>query len=182
MDELYQKIQDFVSRRVDHPEDREDLVQEIFLKLKKHADQIQHQDRLLPWLYRTASHQVIDYYRSRRPFQALPEILTMEEEETPGAAEEVASWLRFFIGGLKPVDQEIINLVELQGKTQNEAAQLLGLSLVATKSRHQRAKKRLKLALEACCDYFFDNRGKMTGYLKRDNPECCGTQAGRQNY
>lgn len=175
VDELYQKIRSFVRRRISQEQDQEDLVQEIFLKFKKNLPTIQHQDRLLPWLYRIAVNQITDYYRSKRPTPPLLETrsLEAEEQQESSAAQEVAGWLKYFIQDLKPEDREILQLVELEGRTQKEAANLLGLTLTAAKSRHQRAKNRLKEEMEACCRYFLDARGKITGYQPRNRSEHC---------
>jgi RNA polymerase sigma-70 factor (ECF subfamily) len=175
VDELYQKIQSFIRRRVSAEQDQEDLIQEIFLKFKKNIFTVQDQDRLLPWLYRIAANQINDYYRSRSRAPLITDHLEKEleiEDQDNSVAQEVAGWLKFFIRNLKPEDQEILRIIELEGKTQKEAAELLGITLTATKSRHQRAKARLKNELEACCRYFLDARGKITGYQQRSGLEC----------
>lgn len=174
VDELYRKIRSFVRRRVSQVQDQEDLVQEIFLKFKKNLPQVREEDRILPWLYRIADNQVTDYYRSKKIPSVSESSLTSEEGSVSenSAEQEVAGWLKYFIRNLKAEDQEILQLVELEGKTQKEAAEHLSLSLPAAKSRHQRAKQRLKQDLENCCRYFLDARGTITGYQANSSGPC----------
>ena len=51
-----------------------------------------------------------------------------------------------------------------------QAAERLGITLTAAKSRHQRAKKRLRENLESCCTYLFDRRGRVIDYTPKDEP------------
>jgi RNA polymerase sigma-70 factor (ECF subfamily) len=176
--EIYSKIQKFVGKRVRQTEDREELVQEIFLKLKKSLSQLKDEDRLLPWLYRVAHNQIVDHYRSRSTKAVAPKDYDQAGDERGAEAEvlvrqEVASWLEFFMKSLAPEDREILQLIEYEGKTQQEAALQLGLSLPAAKSRHQRAKQKLKSKLEACCDFYFDPRNRIIDYRQKKQAACC---------
>jgi RNA polymerase sigma-70 factor (ECF subfamily) len=175
VNELYLKIKKFVARRVAQAEDQEELVQEIFLKMKKSLGQLKDEDRLLPWLYRMAHNQIVDHYRARTAKPVPAEAPDASGEESD-AQKEVASWLQFFIKALPPEDREILELIEYQGKTQKEAASRLGLSLPAAKSRHQRAKRRLKIKLENCCDFYFDQRKSIIGYRQKKRAPCCDSK------
>lgn len=62
----------------------------------------------------------------------------------------LVGWLPLLIEGLPPSDREILHLVELDGLSQREAADRLGLSSSGARTRTQHARKRLRAALEAC--------------------------------
>ncbi len=47
--------------------------------------------------------------------------------------------------------REALTLTELEGLTQKEAAEMLGISLSGMKSRVQRGRQQLRQALEDCC-------------------------------
>jgi len=73
--------------------------------------------------------------------------------------------------------REAITLTELEGRTQREAAQMLGISLSGMKSRVQRGRAKLRGMLEACCKVAVDARGKVIACEPRkgDEPKgCCG--------
>ena len=170
-EELYIQLTKFVGKRVQRREDVSDLVQDIFLKLHEKGDDLRDQDLIMPWLYRVARNRVIDYYRKNgRVEPVMPETVGNEDDEV---FQEVSSWVRLFIGSLSEEDQEILELVEFQGLTQKEAAQKLGLKPDAAKARHQRSKKRLKAALEKCCAYSVDARGKVIDFEANKSDDCC---------
>lgn len=170
-EDLYKRVYSFVVRRISNREDALDVVQEIFLKMHEGEKNLRNEDFLLPWLYRIARNQVVDYFRGRgKPPPFLPE--AFEALESP-VSKEVAGWLKFFLEQMDPRDREILSLVEFGGKTQKEAGAELGITLQASKARHQRAKKRLRAALEKCCRYTLDSRGSVIDYERKGGRDCC---------
>ena len=169
--QLYSEIHSFVSRRVNNKEDVDDLVQDIFEKFQKNESKIRDQELLVPWLYRVARNQIIDFYRKKglNP----PRLVDEMEINENNVFQEVASWLVFFIGAMSEQDQQILELTEMKAKTQKEAAEMLGINLDAAKARHQRAKKRLKESLEKCCAYMVDSRGHIIDYEVNKSDDCC---------
>ena len=74
---------------------------------------------------------------------------------------------------LSPAYQEAIRIVDLEGATQHEAAQRVGVSLSGMKSRVQRGRQQLRAVLEACCRIDLDRRGGISAYTAR-HPDACG--------
>jgi RNA polymerase sigma-70 factor (ECF subfamily) len=73
-------------------------------------------------------------------------------------------------------DSEALRLIEFEGLTQVEAARRSGLSLSGMKSRVQRARFRLRSALDDCCRIALDRRGGLLGYEGRTgqcDPAAC---------
>jgi RNA polymerase sigma-70 factor (ECF subfamily) len=76
--------------------------------------------------------------------------------------------------------RQAVILVDLEGLTQQEAAEQLGLSLSGMKSRVQRGRRQLKEMLEACCTIELDRRHGVADYdvrnqqdnSCRDRPDC----------
>ena len=64
--------------------------------------------------------------------------------------------------------RDAINLVELEGLTQQDAAKRMGISLSGMKSRVQRGRKQLKQMLDDCCLVELDRRRAVIGYEVRD--------------
>ncbi len=85
---------------------------------------------------------------------------------------EVASWLPAFIGLLDAPTREALELSELEGLTQREVAERLGLSPSGAKSRVQRGRHKLREALEACCEIERDVRGHVTDYRPKEGCSC----------
>jgi RNA polymerase sigma-70 factor (ECF subfamily) len=71
--------------------------------------------------------------------------------------------------------EEAIRIVDLEGATQQEAAQRAGVSLAGMTSRVQRGRQQLRAVLEACCRIDLDRRGGISAYAARNTNGCgCG--------
>ena len=84
---------------------------------------------------------------------------------------ELAHCLRPMIERLSKDYRDAINLVELEGLTQQAAATQIGVSLSGMKSRVQRGRKQLKQMLDDCCLIELDRRRAVVDYKVRDT-EC----------
>lgn len=185
--ELHSNIRGFVGRRVRQPADVDDLVQRIFLRVHQALPTLRDRDKLHAWIYQTARRVIADYYRApvhRREVPAgdaidlapagQPDRSTADAHDE-SALQELIACLRPLIGHLASADQEALGLVEFEGLTQVEAAGRLGLSVSGMKSRVQRARLRLRSALDDCCRITLDRRGGVLGYEARaDQCGSCG--------
>jgi RNA polymerase sigma-70 factor (ECF subfamily) len=101
-------------------------------------------------------------------------------EDAPGEdgrEQEMAQYVAPFVARLGSPYREALTLTELQGRTQKQAAEMLGISLSGMKSRVQRGRVQLRAAFEECCSIALDARGKVLSCEPRagDNPYdgCC---------
>jgi RNA polymerase sigma-70 factor (ECF subfamily) len=182
--EFRERLRAFVARRISNPADVDDIVQWVFLQMHRSLGEIRNRERVHAWLYSTARRAVADYYRSgvRRREVPAGDILDLDRltpvaktgHDADGAA-EVAACLAPVVERLSPADREAIVLTELQGRRQSEAARSLGLSLSGMKSRVQRARRRLREMVLACCHVALDGRGKPMSCEERSRaaPPCC---------
>ncbi|CAI2717130.1 sigma-70 family RNA polymerase sigma factor [Nitrospina watsonii] len=167
---LYARIRAFVAGRVGSAADADEITQDIFLKMHESLSRLKDRDRLVAWLYRIARNRIIDHYRTRKP-EAPPVDRAVEAKEDDAAARhEIHACLRYFLQTLDAADRDILQRVEFDNQTQRQAAAALGITPAAAKSRHQRAKKRLKQGLESCCTYVFDRRGRVIDYDPQNQP------------
>lgn len=185
--DFHAALRGFVSRRVAVRADADDIVQGVFLKLQRHASSLRDSERVGAWLYRAARHAVIDHYRSpvRRREQpagdaadidAARPLAVWPEEDADSEAKVASDCLRPMVGRLRDADRRAVEMVELEGLTQKEAAAREGLSLTGMKSRVQRARARLKAAMLACCRFAADGRGHVMECRTRggEAPSCAG--------
>lgn len=88
---------------------------------------------------------------------------------------ELSTCIEPMIAGLPQVYREAIELTDLNGLTQVEAAQKVGVSVSGMKSRVQRARGKLKSMLLECCRVEVDRRGGIVDYSVRDTSKTpCG--------
>jgi len=136
----------------------DDLLQDVFVKaLADHTTFCQLKNTRA-WLYRVAKNRLIDFQRSYKYHTQISDCYPAETYES-SLLEKLSKCLPPTLKNLSADDQEIIKLCDLEGLHQAEYARLNDLSLVAAKSRIQRARKRLKHRLLTGCQIGFDERG-----------------------
>jgi RNA polymerase sigma-70 factor, ECF subfamily len=175
--ELRAPLARFIAHRVADPEDAEDVLQEVLLRVHRHGDELADADRVTAWVHRIARNAVIDHYRRRaarpeRPVGAAEDLVERADEspgepETEAARRELAACLRPLIDRLPVGQREALVLTEFEGLTQPEAARRLGISVSGAKTRVQRGREQLKSLLLDCCHVELDRRGGITDYQAR---------------
>ena len=187
--ELHTKIRAFVNRRVRRAADVDDIVQRIFLQVHRSLPTLRDADRLHAWIYQMTRRAIADHYRAPVHRHEVPAGagLDVVPNDVPGAGragedeslalQELAARLQPLLADFTQGDQEALRLVEVDGLTQNDAARRLGLSVSGMKSRVQRARRRLRSAVEACCRLEIDRRGGLIAYEPRGGGRCeaCGS-------
>ncbi|MCQ4122105.1 sigma-70 family RNA polymerase sigma factor [Rhodococcus tibetensis] len=185
LDQLWRRfssdLRAFIARRVSRPEDAEDILSIVFLRMAKSLDNLREQDRLLGWMYAITRNAITDYYRSaphRRelPVDAVPENPPAGEPDIDEAAEkELASCLVPMLSGLPAEQAAAVKMVDLDARTHAAAASEAGISLSGMKSRVQRGRATLQARLHACCEISQDRTGHVHDYQPRDGGACaCG--------
>mgnify|MGYP001266357337 CR=1 FL=1 len=173
----------FVSRRVKRPVDVDDIVQQVFVRVHVGLPRLRDQDRVHAWIFRTARNAIADYYRApgaRREIAVgdLGDVdaaagVPVGADEDTGAMAELSRCLEPLLAGIPARDVAILNLIEVEGLSQAAAARQAGISLSGMKSRVQRARARLRDAVEDCCRVELDRRGGIVAYESR-RPSPCG--------
>lgn len=165
------RLRSYVRKRVSDPNDVDDILQEIFLKMHSGLGSLRDENRLSAWLYRIAKNAVIDYYRSRKAFVALTDEFPENEKEEETPAQHIAQGLAKMVDLLPEKYREAIKLAESERLPLSDVAKRLHLSLPGAKSRVQRGRALLRAELAACCHFEFDRRGGLIDYKLK--PRCC---------
>ena len=186
--ELRARLGAFVGRRVGNPEDAEDIVQDVFVRMQRNIGALSAADRLDAWAFRIARNAIADHYRSPKRRDATGEGAARIMEELAAEAigggppddarAEMARCVAPMVRGLPDDYRRAIELTELEGMTQAAAAERLGLSVPGAKSRVQRGRARLKEMLLRCCEIETDRRGRVVAFETRDTGGCasCGNE------
>lgn len=167
-------LRDYIARRVDRPEDVDDVLQTVFVRIQVGLGSLRDDDRLLGWIYTLTRNAITDHYRraSRRrelPVGDLPTELHPLQEPQDGerGVAELAGCLRPMLTRLPAEQAAALELVELQGVSQAEAARRTGISLSGMKSRVQRGRGRLRALVLECCSIRQDARGVVQDVVLR---------------
>lgn len=153
----------------------EDLTQETLLRAYDKLSSLEDPARLLPWLYRIATNVTHDRFRQashrHRPLPLEDEgtaseivSLTILSEDSPRLdklmeQQEMSSCVKGYIADLSDSYRAVILLHDVQGLTNPEIAEMLGLSLATVKIRLHRARNKLRAALGEGCSFTTDERG-----------------------
>lgn len=168
-DELYR----FVARRVPAA-DADDVVQEALLRIHRGLASVRAEGAIVGWMYQVTRNALADHLRATRPTAELEEddevAAPIDPDDTAFAG--LVRCVTPFVAMLPEHYREALELVELRGLTQVEAAARLGIPLSTMKSRVQRGRARLRELLEACCAIDLDARGHVVGVTPRTVCAC----------
>ncbi len=183
---LEAKLRPFVARRVRSEVDVDDVVQDVFLRMQRGLAGLRDDQRFGPWVYQVARSAIVDHQRVAAKHRVVDgegiDDQPLDVDDDDGAAEQklVAS-LAPFVAVLPSPYREALTLVELEGLTQKQAAEMLGITLSGMKSRVQRGRVQLRKALEECCHIALDTRGRVVSCEPRPDARqpagCCGSES-----
>lgn len=148
------RIYNFAFRFLKNSEAAEDAVQEVFVKMLKHANQFHGDAKLSTWLFSITANWCRDYLRKadNKPKDSDEVLITLpaSAEYSPDRTleqRENEQRVRKALGSLTPEQREAILLSRYQGLSYAEIAQISGCSEGAVKTRVFRAMETLKKAL-----------------------------------
>lgn len=137
---IFYKIARLYERDAD---DRNDLLQEMFLQVWLSFDK--YDGRTLPstWLYRIALNVAISAYRKqvrrREVREPIPDTLIDTDDDT----DETLDRLQVYVRELKELDRALL-ILSLDGNTQAEIADILGLTPTNVSTRLSRIRQQLR--------------------------------------
>jgi RNA polymerase sigma-70 factor, ECF subfamily len=168
----------FIRKRVSDESVADDLLQDVFLKIHLHIDELQDVKKLEGWMYQITRNAIIDFYRTVRPTTSLdaPEAMDIPTDlPNDDIVSELFPCVQAMVRNLPAQDRQALVLTEYQGLTQKEYGERLGLSLSGAKSRVQRAREKLKQQLLTCCHFELDQRRHIINY--QPHCQCCASGA-----
>lgn len=167
--EFRKRLLGFVRKRVSSDADAEDVVQDVLTKLITVGP---FSGSVHSWLFTVARNAIIDRSRKRTELQALSELEIPEMGPEQEDRREVADCLCPMMSVLSASDRNVLERIDMGGESQTEVARELGISASGMKSRVQRARERLRFAVENCCEMARDAQGIPTDCRKRLGSDC----------
>ncbi len=160
------RLRGYIAKRVRGSDAVDDILQDVFLKAHTSLHTVKSRGSITAWLFRIAANAIVDHYRSQKPFDELPDELAAPEPKRDYVA-ELATCVQPLIADLPETYQAALVLSEIEGLSQKEVANRLGISLSGAKSRVQRGREKLRECLLDCCN-IVTGRGGIAGYEPRD--------------
>lgn len=189
--EMHGPLSGFIARRVGHPGDAEDVLQEVMLRIHRHAGDLDRVEHVTAWVYQVTRSAVVDYYRRRAARPEVPAEIADELDEarllgsdeetvTEDVRSELAPCLAPLLDRLPDKYRQALQLTEFEGLSQVQAGRQLELSTSGMKARVQRGRKQLRDLLLECCHVELDRRGAITDYEPRPGAcGCCDAKSGQ---
>jgi RNA polymerase sigma-70 factor (ECF subfamily) len=130
--------------------DRDDLFQEVFVKIHGSAGQYRADRPLHPWLFTIVANTVRTYHRKNKVRQMVFADPPANEPRATGAdverramAQQTAAWLEREMSRLPLAQREVLILTCIENLPQKEVAEILGFPVNTVKTHLRRARETL---------------------------------------
>ncbi len=172
--EYYPKIVGYLRRLVGA--EAEDTAQETFVKISQSLDRFRGESSLATWIYRIATNSAMDHLRktsSRKTLLTQEEDLPSTEDDSPLEEKsprldtllirkDMNDCIRGLVNDLSENYRTVLVLSDLEGFTNAEIGDVLGLSLETVKIRLHRARLALRKSMNHACDLYRDERNELS--------------------
>ncbi|NQU17155.1 MAG: RNA polymerase sigma factor [Candidatus Saganbacteria bacterium] len=142
-------VWNLISRFVFTKEDREDLFQDVFIKIHKALPKFKGESKIETWIYRITINTGINYAKKQQRQRFLGDLLrksgiVRDKEEDISQKVETGNSLLKPLESLNPKQRMIILLAEVQEMNLVEIAEHMKIPVGTVKSNLHRAKEILK--------------------------------------
>ncbi|MGW1208285.1 RNA polymerase sigma factor [Streptomyces sp. NPDC002499] len=138
----------YVKGMVGSPDTADDLAQEAWLAVVRGLPRLQQPERFAPWLFTIARRTVTDHLR--QTYRTPPTTTDVETEahgDDSDAGVLTTLEIQAGLGGLPPLEREVLLLFHLQDLPLAACAEVLGVPPGTVKSRLHRARRMLRNVL-----------------------------------
>ncbi len=163
-DRYYGRVRKFILASVKDDSVADDLVQETFVRIQENLETLRDASKITSWIFRIAYHLCQDHFRTLKKTSAqdtIPEgLIDLEEIPVQKRLEqrEMSRCVQDQVNLLPESQRSVLIFADVMDFSQQEIADVLGVSLEAVKVRLHRARKRLKAILEEKCTFEIDER------------------------
>ena len=161
-------LKGYIIKRIKDPGLTEEILQEVLVKIYSFCLRTSGIINLRSWLFQIAHNTIVDHYRKQNRFvdKELPEEVQEDEDV---AFEDAIEFIQPLLSFLPAEYALPLQLSDIDGLRQADVAEKLNLSLAATKSRIQRARKLLKQEFVTCCHLETDSFGNFISFEVKDS-------------
>ena len=163
VDRFQNRVLSLCSRLLSHPQNAEEVAQDVFYQVYKASGTFRHDCRVSTWIYRIAVNRCRNYNRDNRKFGRWGELhrrLENEDRSGPGlmapngddpasawAVNETQTFIRKAIATLPEKQKAMLILNKFEGRSYQEIAEIMDVSMASVESCLHRAKRNLQKKL-----------------------------------
>lgn len=149
----------YILKKAKDKEIANDLTHEVLLKIYNACCSDNEIKNVRSWMYQIAHNTTVDYFKKKNKFtNEIPEMFEVDENNMYEDAQKLVKPLIQLLPEKYAVPLQLSDIEEMK---QADVSKKLNLSLTATKSRIQRARKLLKEKIIACSNLELDNNEKL---------------------
>ena len=149
----------YILKKVKNKDIANDLAHEVLLKIYNACCSNIEIKNVRSWMYQIAHNTTVDFFKKKNKFtNEIPELF---EEDENNMFEDAQKLVRPLIQLLPEKYAVPLHLSDIEEMKQADVSKKLNLSLTATKSRIQRARKLLKEKIIACSNLEMDGKEKL---------------------
>ncbi len=143
-------LKTYVRKRVHDENNVNDIMQSVLIKITNYCETKNNVKHIKSWLYKITQNTIVDFYKKSKRTTINADFEHFYLQSYQEYDENIFVWLHSFIDSLPTEYSEPLRLSDIEGKPQKKIAEQLDLTLTATKSRIQRARKKLKEKFNEC--------------------------------
>jgi RNA polymerase sigma-70 factor (ECF subfamily) len=152
--------------RTGDPDDAEDVAQEVAIRVHRGLARFEGRSAFTTWLYRLAANAAAELGRARGRIARLHAAAELETGASPALADRIgemenartAALVRAFFAELPGRQREVFDLVDLQGHTPSEAAEMLEIEAATARVHLLRARRAIRERILAEHPNLLDDR------------------------
>lgn len=163
VDRFQNRVLGLCSRLLSHPQNAEDVAQDVFFQVYQSSGTFRHDCRVSTWIYRIAVNRCRNFNRDNRKFGRRGELRRGLENEdwsgpgfvAPDGDDPASAWtlnetrelIRRAVASLPKKQKAMLILHKFEGRSYQEIAEIMDVSLPAVESCLHRAKLNLQKKL-----------------------------------
>jgi RNA polymerase sigma-70 factor (ECF subfamily) len=176
-EDVAERLRPFVARQVP-PTEVDDVLQDVFVRMQRGLPGLRDEERFTAWLFQVTRSSVAEHARMKARHPVAPQAdvelpAPPSEEDDREASRSLSACVSLFVAQLPAPYRDAVTLVELEGLTTREAAEMAGISVSGMKSRVQRGRAQMREMFDRCCKIALDARGKITEFSPRSSCATC---------
>lgn len=168
---VHKELKSFIFNKVNNESDADDILQDVYVKLYMNLHKTKDLNNIKSWIYKITRNTIIDYYRKKKPVsKEIDDTLKdISQDEDKSLNKDFECCLAKFIYLLSESDSDIISRYYFNKDSHKNISEKLNITDKASKMRLSRAKKRLKILLEDCCNIESDKYGNIVEYNQKEH-------------
>lgn len=171
--EYQTSLKGFLHKNISNPDDVDDLLQEILIKTYQKLSTVQDNKKVKSWLFQVANNTIIDFYRQRAKGKEVSQDDLWYTDSKESALDQLSACIIPFIKELPAQEAALLTAVEIEGASQKETAERMGMKYSTFKSKVQKSRKMLHKLFNECCEFSIDKQGNIIDFQEK-NTGCSG--------